>query len=96
VKGRYRFYDFENPREFFNQWHPVYDEIYKEFIIALCSKLEPIKFNRNKILYEELEQVTHVLLFEQGVFDVGYAVNGVTIYGLRYKNMVTDEKEQGL
>ena len=50
----------------------------------MCSKLEPIKFEPNKILYDELEQVTHVILFENGVFDVGFDINGVKIYGMRY------------
>jgi hypothetical protein len=48
------------------------------------------------MIFDELEQVTHVLFFQSGIFDVGFDLNGKKNYALRYKNMVTDEKAEGL
>jgi len=52
--------------------------------------LEPIKFNYNHIIYDELEEVTHIIFIQKGIFDVGFDINGQKHYVLRYKNFVVD------
>lgn len=42
------------------------------------------------MIYDELEEVTAVLLFKNGIFDVGFNINGKNIYVKRYKNFVVD------
>lgn len=83
--------DLKNPREYFNTRHPVFGQIYCEFIITLLKYLEPIKYDFNTIIYDELEEVTSVIFLQNGIFDVGFDINGKKHYVLRYKNSVTDQ-----
>jgi hypothetical protein len=85
-----KMYDLKNPRQYFNTKHPVFGQIYCEFIINLLKYLEPIKFDFNKIIYDELEEVSSVYFFKNGIFDVGFDINGKKHYVLRYKNFVVD------
>ena len=48
------------------------------------------KFDFNKIIYDELEEVSSVYFFKNGIFDVGFDINGKKHYVLRYKNFVVD------
>lgn len=71
-----------NPHTYFKLHNPVY----KDFMVEMMQYLEPKYEHADKIIFEELEEVTFVLLFLDGKFDIGYELNGVQHFVLRYTN----------
>ena len=83
-------FDLKNPREYFNTRHPVFGQMYCEFIINLLKALEPIRFSFNNIIYDEQEQVSSVILFTTAIFDIGFYINSEKHFVLRFKNFVLE------
>ena len=46
-------------------------------MVEMMQYLEPKYEHPTTIIFQELEEVTFVLLFLEGKFDVGYEMNGV-------------------
>ena len=72
---------------FFNWGNPVY----AEFMTDLMQKMEPTFALAGTIIYSELEQVSEVIFYCDGIFDLGYEVNEAKFYVLRYTNTSNGE-----
>ena len=42
--------------------------------------------NANTVIYNELDEITEVIFFTDGQFDLGFEVNGKRFFVLRYQN----------
>lgn len=42
--------------------------------------------NEDIVIYKELDEITEVIFFVNGQFDIGFEVNGQVTYVLRYQN----------
>ena len=50
--------------------------VYQDFMVEMMQYMEPRFEEKGKILFQELEEVTDVLLFLDGKYDIGFEVNG--------------------
>jgi hypothetical protein len=74
----------ENPNlHAFYSWH---DFEYKNFMIDILQALEPRCENSNEILINELDEQNEVLFFNNGTYEIGYEINRVKKYVLRFKD----------
>ena len=48
---------------------------YMNFMIYFLQLLEPIKLNKNQVIFTELENVNMVVFTIEGGFDIGYEIN---------------------
>lgn len=48
--------------------------------------MEPRYEPSETIIFHELDQISEIIFFENGTFDVGFEVNGESFFILRYKN----------
>lgn len=55
-------------------------------MMELLQSLEPRIEEKNVILFNELEEMNEVLFFTNGVHEIGYELNGVKKYVLKFKN----------
>jgi hypothetical protein len=53
-------------------------------VVDLISNLEPRVFNAKEIIYDELEEVNEVYFMQTGSFDVGYSINNLNCYRIRF------------
>ena len=64
-------------------------------MVDLMMKMEP-RFELNQtIVFSELEEVTEVVLFVNGRFDIGFEMNEKKIFVLRYTNSGYNMKNVG-
>ena len=54
------------------------------FVKNIMQKLEPIKFERGEILYEELDEFTEIIIIMRGITETGYRINGVPKFVVKY------------
>ena len=60
--------------------------IYSDFMVSFLRMLEPIHYNKNEIVYSELDEISEVIFFTLGQFDLGFELNGKQQFVLRYTN----------
>ena len=56
------------------------------FLTDLVKKLEPRFVPTDTVIYSELDEITEVIFFTDGKFDLGFEVNGERFFVLRYQN----------
>lgn len=44
-------------------------------MFAIFSNLEPIRFERNEIIFDELDEFSYVAYILNSLFQIGYSVN---------------------
>ena len=76
---------------YFNWENPVY----AYFMTDLMQKMEPTFVTPNSVIYNELDEITEVIFYYDGKFDLGYDINGKSFYVLRYENSSTGDKSRG-
>ena len=62
------------------------DQEYRSFMMYLLTHLEPRREEAGAILFEELEGVNEVIFVETGVVEIGYDINKIRKFVLRYTN----------
>lgn len=62
------------------------DQEYRSFMMFLLTHLEPRREEEGAILFEELQGVNEVVFVEQGIVEIGYDINKVRKFVLRYNN----------
>jgi len=55
-------------------------------MIDILQALEPRCENSNEILINELDEQNEVLFFNNGTYEIGYEINRVKKYVLRFKD----------
>ena len=80
--NRFSCFNWENP-------------IYADFMTDLMQKMEPTFVAPNSVIYNELDEITAVIFYNDGKFDLGYEINGKCFFVLRYVNSSTAEKSRG-
>ena len=59
------------------------DRAYRDLMVQMLNNLEPIKYARNQIVFEELDEYSEVVfLVNSAKFEVGYSINKNTFYKL--------------
>jgi hypothetical protein len=53
-------------------------------MIDLMNNLEPRFEEKDEIMYDELDEITEVILFVRGKYDVGFEINGKRHFVKRY------------
>lgn len=57
-------------------------------MMEILSNLEPRFINRNKIIFTELEEIQEVIFVSKGKVDVGFEINRIQKFVLRFANKV--------
>ena len=57
--------------------------------------LEPRSEEKDEIIFDELEEMTEVVLFVKGTFDIGFEINGKKFYVKRFQNSATSAQNTG-
>lgn len=65
------------------------DPVYSSFMVSLMKRMEPRFDHARTIVYGELDEVTEVILYLNGKFDIGFEVNSKSFFALRYSNKLT-------
>lgn len=60
------------------------DQAYRNFMIDLLAFLEPRKEMKNVVLVDELDEFNEVLFFTTGEYEVGFEINRIVTFVLRY------------
>ena len=81
-----------NKHTYFSIDNPVYSS----FMVTLMQRMEPRFDHARTIVYGELDEVTEVILYLNGKFDIGFEVNSKSFFALRYTNKLTsiDENQE--
>ena len=53
-------------------------------MLDLVKNMEPRYENENTILFAEVEEVTEVIFFVEGIFEIGFEMNGKQHFVLRF------------
>ena len=64
-------------------------------MVDLMMKMEPRYEQKGTIVFSELEEVTEVVFFINGSFDIGFEMNEKKCYALRYINSGHNMKNHG-
>lgn len=60
------------------------DRPYRDLMVQMLNQLEPIRYSRNQIVFEELDEYSEVVfLVDSAKFDVGYSINKSTTFKLQ-------------
>lgn len=60
-----------------------FDRPYRDFMVHMLNQLEPIKYFRHQIVFEELDEYSEVVfLVDSAKFDVGYSINKTATFKL--------------
>jgi len=70
------------PRHIYN-WE---DTVYRNFIMELVIMLESYQSPAKTILFDELAEITEVLFIGKGSVVVGYEINKLKKYCIKYEN----------
>lgn len=57
---------------------------FRSFMLQVMMALEPISYERNEIISDELDEVTEILIIMKGITDVGYQINSIPRFVLRH------------
>ena len=60
------------------------DQTYREFMMGILQNLEPRRESKGAILYEELEEIAEIFFVSKGTMDIGYEINRIKKFVLRY------------
>jgi hypothetical protein len=55
-------------------------------MLDLMRRFEPRFEEKNETIFEELDEVSEVILFVRGSFDIGFEINGKKIFVKRFTN----------
>lgn len=61
----------------------------------MVQQLEPRFEYEETIIFQELDEVTEVIFFVDGKFDLGFEINGKEVYVIRYVNSTHKQKSFG-
>ena len=56
---------------------------YSDFMINFLKYLEPVKYAKGTIIYNEFDNVNTVNFFMNGKIDIGYDINRIVKYRMR-------------
>lgn len=70
-------------------------DIYSEMMLDLLQHLEPRFEEKDVTLLDELDEVSEVVLFVRGKFDIGFEVNGKRRFVKRFTNSSTSVNNAG-
>ena len=70
----------------YNAFYSWQDLEYKNFMVDILQSLEPRCEPKNKIMINELDEPNEVLFFNNGTYEIGYEINRVKKYVLRFKD----------
>ena len=59
---------------------------YRNFMIAILSKLEPIFYNKGTKIYNELDEFGEINFITHGDVSVGFKINNFEQYPVKFKN----------
>ena len=51
------------------------DGVYRNFMMELMYSLEPVKYGKDEIITNELDEVNEIIFFIKGSHDIGYELN---------------------
>ena len=55
-------------------------------MIDMLSSLEPRREAANVVIYDELDEVNEVIFINQGTYEIGFEMNRIQNFVLRYKD----------
>jgi len=70
----------------YNDFYTWEDQVYREFMLQILMNLEPRHELAGATLFEELEEINEVLFISRGQCDVGFEVNKIKKFVLRFFN----------
>jgi hypothetical protein len=55
-------------------------------MIEVLQSLEPRREQKDTIILNELDEVNELILFNNGTYEIGYEINRVTKYAIKFRN----------
>ena len=65
--------------------YTIYDVSYKSFLRDILKLLEPIKANKNQILFEELDEIDEIVFVCNSEIKIGYSINNKKFFRLTHQ-----------
>ena len=59
------------------------DQVYREFMVGLISKLEPRQERKGEMIYNALQETEELYFIMDGAIDIGFELNKKVKYCLR-------------
>lgn len=56
-------------------------------MIRIMSLLEPIKYQKNEIIFQELDEYSEVIFILNAYFKIGYSINRQQFFKIKKKNI---------
>ena len=72
----------ENQPSFYTWNH----QVYRNFMIDMLRNLEPRREAANVVIYDELDEVNEVIFINQGTYEIGFEMNRIQTFVLRFKD----------
>ena len=63
------------PKEHKNSRYTWNDKQYRSYMLQLMHSLEPVRYSKDKVIYEELEAFNEVTFFMKGKFKIGFTLD---------------------
>lgn len=61
-------------------------DLYSEMMLDLMQHMEPRSEEKDVTIFDELDEISEVVLFVRGKFDIGFEVNGKRFFVKRFTN----------
>jgi hypothetical protein len=75
-----------NPRQY--SFYSFNDQIYRDFMMSVLSKLEPIQVPKKTVIFNELDETQEIYFFMKGTYEIGYSINLENKFALKYQHNV--------
>jgi hypothetical protein len=79
-------FDFPKLSKFEHSRYTWGDQNYRSLMFDVLQKLEPIKYDKQEILFDELDEFHSVVFILNSFFHVGYSVNKLHYFRIKLKN----------
>tara|TARA_B110000285_G_C15110831_1_gene611009 strand:- start:487 stop:900 length:414 start_codon:yes stop_codon:yes gene_type:complete len=70
-------------------------DIYSEMMLDMMHHLEPRYEEKDEIVFDELEEITEVVLYVKGKFDIGFELNNERYFVKRFQNSASSVSNTG-
>ena len=74
---------FNNHQPAFYTWN---HSEYRNFMIDMLRLLQPRQERANVVIYKELDEINEIIFINSGMFEIGFEINRIATYVLRFKD----------
>ena len=81
-----RFFSISKDNGYQHAHYTFEDQDYANMMLIVLSSLECIVTPKDTVIFQELDEITQMYFYMEGIFDIGFEINRVPNPCIRFKN----------